>query len=407
MLVAAAAIVAAAIVATVAATTYFLPPSTNSGDDDEEYQSRQTVAAAQGATGAVGGSLTIITISSNSLLTGAAYSITPDPFTGQGAYTVRDGGEGDSNPAAGIIQVTGIRSGGNFTVTQAEAPPGYERNRMSKIVEIDNNNDSITVTFSNAVAGTGTAASQPPAKDIIYTAKFECGTISGSEGPLRPGHYDTDIGILNKQDFAVRMTWSAVVNDGKSTNSILKTLEPHASTGIVCKDLRQLVGGGGGGGVGGGKAKFVEGFVIVTVPLDASLQGALSGGSTVVTGRQGSSSAVDVLDVQVFYTANALEELPREVLVDKIVFTVTADPSGKLPKDTIVGRTLDITVRAGLDQVSDPAEKVRQALAREYGLTEAQASRLAIRIEGVGVGAGTMIDDHALSLSRVPPQTRS
>ena len=40
-----------------------------------------------------------------------------------------------------------------------------------------------------------------PIRNLTYNVKFECGTISGDEGPLRPGHYDTDIGILNKQDF--------------------------------------------------------------------------------------------------------------------------------------------------------------------------------------------------------------
>ncbi|MER3408429.1 MAG: hypothetical protein C4292_06885, partial [Nitrososphaera sp.] len=217
-----------------------------------------------------------------------------------------------------------------------------------------------------------TAATNPPpaAKNIIYTVKFECGTISGSEGPLRPGHYDTDIGILNKQDFAVRTTWSAVINDGRTTNAILRTLEPQSSTGVVCKDLRQLIG----------NAKFVEGFVIITVPLDSGLQSTLAGGSAVV-GRQGSSSGTpDILDVQVFYTANALDQLPHEVLVDKIVFVVTDDPSGKVPHE-LIGKTLDVTVRSSLDNVADPVGKARASVAAQYGLSEQQAAGLKIRVK--------------------------
>jgi hypothetical protein len=337
------------------------------------------------------GSITILTISGGSLLGGATYSITPDPFTGTGTYSVQDGGKDDSGPASGMIVISGAKNG-NYTVYQQQAPPGYDKDRSSKTITVGDNNGS-TATFANVALGQSSGGAQQ-AQNIMYTAKFECGTISGSEGPLRPGHYDTDIGILNKQDFQIKFTWNAIVNNGKTTNSILKTLEPQTSTSVVCNDLRKLFGG---------SDKFVEGFVVVNVPVDSGLLGTLSGGTAVV-GRQGSS--FDALDVHVFYTANALEELPHEVLVDKIVFKVTDDQSGKVPKDSI-GRPLDVTVRSGLDQVSDPVEKVRAALAEQYKLSKEEAAALQVAVENVSVGAGTMIDDHALSLTRVPAQISS
>jgi hypothetical protein len=223
---------------------------------------------------------------------------------------------------------------------------------------------------------------------VLYTAKFECGTISGNEGPLRPGHYDTDIGILNKQDFDVQFTWTAVVNDSRTSHPVPKELKSQTSTGIVCNDLRVLVG----------NEKFVEGFVIIEVPVS----GQLYSGSSTVVGRQGST--IDILDVQVFYTANALEELPHEVLVDKIVFTIHSDPSGKLPNE-MIGKTLDVTVRSSLDEISDPVERVRTVVAEKYNLSAQEAAGLDITVEMISVGVGTMIDDHAISLSRVPPQT--
>lgn len=36
-------------------------------------------------------------------------------------------------------------------------------------------------------------------RDITYVAKFVCGSIVDRTGPLRPGHYNTDISIANKQ----------------------------------------------------------------------------------------------------------------------------------------------------------------------------------------------------------------
>lgn len=233
------------------------------------------------------------------------------------------------------------------------------------------------------------SSNETSTESVVYTAKFECGTISGAEGPLRPGHYDTDIGILNKQDFNVQFTWTAVVNDGRTTHPVPKELAPQTSTGIVCDHLRTLVG----------NEKFVEGFVIIDVPVS----GQVYSGSSTIVGRQGST--IDILDVQVFYTANALEQLPHEILVDKIVFIIESDQSGKVPEE-MVGRTLDVTLRSELDEISDPTEKVRGFIAERYELSEQEAAGLEIKIESVSAGVGTMIDDHALSLSRVPPQTR-
>ena len=227
-------------------------------------------------------------------------------------------------------------------------------------------------------------------RNITYNVKFECGTISGDEGPLRPGHYDTDIGILNKQDFAVKVQWSATANDGMNPNSILRTLQPQGVTGIVCKDLRQVLGG---------NQSFVQGFVIINVPVEPGLLGSLSDGTTVL----GRSQDINILEVQAFYTANALDELPHSVLVDKITFAITNDTSGKIPAE-MIGKTLDVTVPSEMSQISDPEVKVKDALAEKYALSEQELAGLEIKVQGVGVGVGTMIDDHAISLSKITPQ---
>ena len=247
--------------------------------------------------------------------------------------------------------------------------------------------DATNVTNSPAA---GQEENSTQIRNIIYNVKFECGTISGDEGPLRPGHYDTDIGIFNKQDFAVKTQWSATANDGKNTNSILKTLQPQGSTGIVCKDLRQVLGNNQG---------FVEGFVIINVPVEPGLLGSLSDGTTVL----GRAEDINILEVQAFYTANALDELPHEVLVDKITFTIVNDTSGKVPAE-MVGKILDITVPSTMNEISDPEAKVKDALVEKYALSDQEHAGLEIEIQGVGVGVGTMIDDHAISLSKVSPQ---
>ncbi|HEX2614373.1 MAG TPA: prealbumin-like fold domain-containing protein [Nitrososphaera sp.] len=339
-------------------------------------------------------SLTIISISGGSLAGGSKYLVSPNPFTGKGDYAIQDGGSDDSNPADGIIVVNGLRDG-NFTVTQTDAPAGYARDKLSKIVEISASNGSATATFSSSPAGASNNQSSAEIKGIVYTAKFECGTISGNEGPLRPGHYDTDIGIFNKQEFPVKITWLAAASDGKNANTILKTVGPQSSTNIVCKDLRRAFGGEG----------FVEGFALIQVPLDPAILGTLSDSGTTIIGRT-SAGEINLLDVQVFYTANALDELPHSVLVDKITFAIVNDTSGKIPQPLMM-KTLDVSVPSNMSQISDPVEEVKQELAKKYSLTDQELAGLHIEIKGVDVGVGTMIDDHAVSLSRLVPQASS
>jgi hypothetical protein len=233
-------------------------------------------------------------------------------------------------------------------------------------------------------------------ESIQYFAKFECGTIMGGEGPLRPGHYDTDIGIFNKQDFPVKMTWSAIPHDTIGTNAILKTLEPETSTSIVCKDLRGVIGKTSG--------DFLEGFALIEVSLDNRLLGSVSGGGVDIL-ENNAQDRIDVLDIQVFYTANALEDLPHPIMFDKITFVIASnDTSGKIPE--LIGKTLTITVPSNASEISDPVQSVKDALAQKYDMTIQELSALHIEIKDVEIGVGTMIDDHAISLSKVSPQAK-
>src|ERR687896_350920 len=82
---------------------------------------------------------------------------------------------------------------------------------------------------SNSSIETSTGSSS-----LEYSARFLCGTIVGEDGPLRPGRYDSDINIFNRQIFPVSFTWKAVLSsdfqdntqkmDEKNSNFILMTL---------------------------------------------------------------------------------------------------------------------------------------------------------------------------------------
>ena len=341
------------------------------------------------------GTLAIISVLGGSLIGQSTYIISPDPFGNYGNYTIQDNGIADENNTAGIVQVSGVPAG-RYVVTQLEGPPGYSSNNLSKIVEIADNGSGIAV-FNNVAAQVEgqpqlSQNSTNPIRNLIYNVKFECGTISGDEGPLRPGHYDTDIGILNKQDSAAKIQWSVTANGSKNTNSIIRTLEPQGSITIVCKDLYRILGN---------DKKFVEGFVLINMPLEPGLLGSLSYG-TQVLGRN-FENIDNLLEVQAFYSANALDELPHEVLFDKITFAIANDTSGKIPAQ-MTNKTLDITVPSTLNEISDPEIKVKGMLGEKYALSAQELTNLQIEIRSVSAGVGTMIDDHAISLSTIMPQ---
>jgi hypothetical protein len=339
------------------------------------------------------GELTMVSLSHNSLADQSKYIISPDPFGNIGNYTIQDGEETDEDSSAGILEISGLADG-RYIVAQIQAPSQYPIDDLPKIVEMTDQNRIGIASFNNTggqeeeeLRNTTTQI-----RNLTYYVKFECGTISGNEGPLRPGHYDTDIGILNKQDFATQIQWSVTANNSKNTNSIIRTLEPQGSINIVCKDLRNIIGN---------DQRFVEGFVIINVPLDSGLLASLSRG-TQVLGRN-FEEMNSFIEVQAFYTANALEQLPHSVFVDKITFRILNDASGKIPLE-MMNKTLDITAPGDLNQISDPEIKVKDLLAARYGLSTQERTNLQIVIDNVSGSVGAMIDDHAISLSTVFPQ---
>jgi hypothetical protein len=347
------------------------------------------------------GRLTIISVSDRSLTNQSSYVISPDPFGKSKNYTIQDGSSADGNNAAGIVEVSGLPKG-KYVVMQTEASSGYQMDKISKIVEVTDHSSTGVATFNNNISNPqgeqeeGQQRQQQnrtaPIRNLTYNVKFECGTISGDEGPLRPGHYDTDIGILNKQDHSAKIQWSVTANGSRNTNSIIRMLEPQGSTSIVCKDLQDILSN---------DRRFVEGFVIINLPLEPGLLASLSDG-TQVLGRD-FEEINSLLEVQAFYTANALDELPSQVLVDKVMLSVLNDTSGKIPGE-MIGKTLDITVPSNLNEISDIEMKVKDILAEKYALSAQELANLQISIKSVSASVGTMIDDHAISLSTVMPQ---
>jgi hypothetical protein len=346
------------------------------------YHSRDTVFAQSS-------SLTIISLSSdNKLIDGGQFIISPNPFTGTGNYTIKDNSSDDTaKDKDGVIILSGIKNG-NYNVIQTGTTPGYNVDQIQKIIQVDNS--SGVATFTDLPTN-NSAISSASTRSVTYTTKFECGSIFAGEGPLRPGHYDTDISLFNKQRFQIQVLWDSVPDNGPTSNAILLKMDSETSKSITCQDIRTALANN--------NENFIEGFTIINVPLDSRL-----GGGIIMTDP--SSNDINVLDVQAFYTANALDTLPHEVIVDKISFYIIQDGSGKIPAN-MMQKTLDISMPSGLNQISDTEKKVKDALAKQYTLSDDDLAKIVIRIKDVSVGVGVLIDDHAISLSTVKPELDS
>ena len=230
-------------------------------------------------------------------------------------------------------------------------------------------------------------------RDITYTVKFVCGSVVDDKGPIRPGHYDTSISILNKKNMPIDFFWNVIITDGLTSHSILQKLESEQSTGITCEKIREVAS------MASSDTSLFEGFVVIGVPLNYSP-------SSPNTITMPASGDIDFFDVQVFYTANALDTLPHETLSQNISFYVIDDKTGKIPEN-MKKTLLDITIPTTFNEISNTESKVREALGKQFGMSQEEQDQIVLRIKGISLGVGSLIDDHAISLQRIVPQISS
>lgn len=232
-------------------------------------------------------------------------------------------------------------------------------------------------------------------KTVTYTPKFLCGNVSSNEGPVRPGHYDTDISILNKQDYPIKIFWNVIPNDGNSSNSIIKILKPESSTGITCKDILPLVTI---------SKNLLEGFVLLSLPISDGMISAFPDPNNpqVSILRSVNEQQTNLVDVQVFYTANALPQLPSEMLFSKIDFRILNDSSGKIPKALLM-KVLEVSLTSSTNQIYDQLSRINSVLKERFGLSDSEINATSIKIEDSSLDALFPPDDHAISSSRLSP----
>jgi hypothetical protein len=110
----------------------------------------------------------------------------------------------------------------------------------------------------------------------------------------------------------------------------------------------------------------------------------------------------NLIEVQVFYTANALPQLPSEMIFNKIDFRIISDPSGKIPQ-TFLSKLLEVTLTANTNQVYDQVSRVKSLLKDSFSLSDSEMNAINIQIQNSEIDSLFTKDDHAISSSRLDP----
>jgi Prealbumin-like fold domain len=332
----------------------------------------------------------------NNLIGGATFLITPNPFTNRSNLAITDDNAEDANRTSGIVLLHNVIPR-QYTISEIVAPDGYIKDVSIKTVNINTQSTSsptTTVTFEAYPLTSGS-------NRLEYTARFICGTITGEEGPLRPGRYNSDINIFNRQSFPISFFWKAVAasqeEEQSDSNFRIRSLEPGGSISLSCKDIQASIPAY----ANDTGEKFFEGIMTINVDLDSSVIGSISSSREGILGTISEEESLNVLSVDAIYTVNALKVASREIVLQLIEYSINKEhESGKIPKD-IISKILSVTVPIRTNETINPDQQVRNVLMKEFSLNLEESKRLDITIRNLSLGVGALDDNHALSLQRI------
>lgn len=331
----------------------------------------------------------------NNPIGGATFLITPNPFTNNSNLAITDDNAEDANRTSGIVLLHNVIPR-QYTISEIVAPDGYIKDVSVKTVNINTQSTSspTTVTFEAYPLTSGS-------NRLEYTARFICGTITGEEGPLRPGRYNSDINIFNRQSFPISFFWKAVAasqeEEQSDSNFRIRSLEPGGSISLSCKDIQASIPAY----ANDTGEKFFEGIMTINVDLDSSVIGSISSSREGILGTISEEESLNVLSVDAIYTVNALKVASREIVLQLIEYSINKEhESGKIPKD-IISKILSVTVPIRTNETINPDQQVRNVLMKEFSLNLEESKRLDITIRNLSLGVGALDDNHALSLQRI------
>jgi hypothetical protein len=243
---------------------------------------------------------------------------------------------------------------------------------------------------------------QSQAKTVDYYARFNCGTIDNDNGPLRPGKYDSDITIFNKQNFPLTVIWKPIeINQENKNNFQAINIQPQSIVNINCAKIfpyssisNSTLNNG-----------FTEGVALIRISIN---NGQLTNNFLY---NQGSSVIVnnvelgDMVNVDVLHTVNTLSGLKKENLYLKVDFSLE-HLSGKITSSSnSVENKNNLTAIFPVEtnKIINPISLIKQILNNNSSNNQQSLNNTTIKIIKSQLIANNPTDNHALTFQKIIP----
>jgi hypothetical protein len=243
---------------------------------------------------------------------------------------------------------------------------------------------------------------QSQAKTVDYYARFNCGTIDNDNGPLRPGKYDSDITIFNKQNFPLTVIWKPIeINQENKNNFQAINIQPQSIVNINCAKIfpyssisNSTLNNG-----------FTEGVALIRISIN---NGQLTNNFLY---NQGSSVIInnlelgDMVNVDVLHTVNTLSGLKKENLYLKVDFSLE-HLSGKITSSSnSVENKNNLTAIFPVEtnKIINPISLIKQVLNNNSSNNQQSLNNTTIKIIKSQLIANNPTDNHALTFQKIIP----
>jgi hypothetical protein len=236
---------------------------------------------------------------------------------------------------------------------------------------------------------------------IDYYARFNCGTIDNDNGPLRPGKYDSDITIFNKQSFPLTVIWKPIeINQENNNNFQIINIQPENIVNINCAKIFPSSSSIGNSNLKNG---FSEGVALIRINTN---NGQLinnffnSQGSSVIIGNQ---ELGDLINVDVLHTVNTLSGSKKAAAFYlKVDFSI--DSLSKKINGDIYKNNLTTILPVEPNNIIDPIDSIKHILNNNNSSNQQQYfTNTTIKIIRSDIFSDIPTDNHALTFQKVMP----
>jgi len=231
---------------------------------------------------------------------------------------------------------------------------------------------------------------------VDYYARFNCGTIDNDNGPLRPGKYDSDITIFNRQTFPLTLIWKPIeINQENKNNFQTINIQPENIVNINCAKIfpsSSTI-----------KKGFIEGIALIRINVESGqlINNFLNNQGQFI--NINSQQLNNLINVDVLHTVNTLDDLKKEVLFLKVDFLLNNNNGKKINQQTNKDN-LTAIFQVEPNIIINTHILVKNIINNNSSSINSQhLSNDTIKVLGSRLFSNTLTDNHALTFQKVVP----